>query len=507
VFSFGYPLGVTMDQAFKDRVVTMNKGNISALRKDNLGIQHSAAISGGNSGGPLVDANGLVLGMNSAEMRQGNSLFLAVGADLIRDFLGRKGFAGLFDASVPPPLASGAMAAAVPLPASAGVRLNALGEIECSADVLIDAEKGAAVYFDGARIGVAPLVTTLSKPITEMEIRGEMGAFSGKLRLLQSLSGLTAVRPALVPYRTEVVVTSEPAGAEVAEDGKVLGTTPLRMEMPTGEHAFDLTLQGYFFDPVRVVAKRSAPGAAHAVGSVLIPVSVRNMKTGTTVKLTFRSGSRELAFGSDRKIALPAGDWRLTAPEVAWLNGVEIPVAVADEPVVVDAAAFARTGTVRIADLGPNSRVWLNGSELSVPSNPLRLPLGSNNLYCWEDGRLPLPETVIRVKPDETLTVQWPRVTGNEVWAKRYARTGLIMALVGAAVIAHGAYNNLNEVATEKASSYDEYRDIKDRTKAEIYIGGSVVAVSALMDLIGLGYRRSFVAQRKFRDGLGGTAE
>ncbi|MCK7508736.1 MAG: S1C family serine protease [Desulfobacterales bacterium] len=56
-------------------------------------IQHSAAISNGNSGGPLVDASRTVIGMNTAGIDEGQSLFFAVGADRIRDFLARRGIA------------------------------------------------------------------------------------------------------------------------------------------------------------------------------------------------------------------------------------------------------------------------------------------------------------------------------------------------------------------------------------------------------------------------------
>jgi len=61
VYSFGFPLGASLGWRFTDLVVTMNKGMISAIRKEELGIQHSAAISHGNSGGPLVDDSGWYL--------------------------------------------------------------------------------------------------------------------------------------------------------------------------------------------------------------------------------------------------------------------------------------------------------------------------------------------------------------------------------------------------------------------------------------------------------------
>jgi S1-C subfamily serine protease len=91
VYSLGFPLGGSIGKELKEVVVTMNKGTVSAVRKVDLGIQHSAAISPGNSGGPLVDESGLVVGMNTATVEGGNSIFLAIGADRIRAFLQKQG--------------------------------------------------------------------------------------------------------------------------------------------------------------------------------------------------------------------------------------------------------------------------------------------------------------------------------------------------------------------------------------------------------------------------------
>jgi serine protease Do len=73
VFAIGYPGGVDIaqglssDDMLRPAPPVKTKGNVSAGRsaKDFETLLHTAAIGGGNSGGPLVDACGRVLGINS----------------------------------------------------------------------------------------------------------------------------------------------------------------------------------------------------------------------------------------------------------------------------------------------------------------------------------------------------------------------------------------------------------------------------------------------------------
>jgi serine protease Do len=73
VFAIGYPGGVdiaqglNMSDVLRPQAPVKTRGNVSAGRsaKGFETILHTAAIGGGNSGGPLVDACGRVLGVNS----------------------------------------------------------------------------------------------------------------------------------------------------------------------------------------------------------------------------------------------------------------------------------------------------------------------------------------------------------------------------------------------------------------------------------------------------------
>ena len=79
VVAIGHPLGLE---------ATVTKGIVSAKR-DKIWIQTDAAVSKGNSGGPLIDRYGRVVGINSlkyeSKSEQGERLNFSIRADLIRE--------------------------------------------------------------------------------------------------------------------------------------------------------------------------------------------------------------------------------------------------------------------------------------------------------------------------------------------------------------------------------------------------------------------------------------
>lgn len=100
VYALGYPANNTDFQqklnyaAYTDNDVTITQGNISKTHfvstDTNLTgvqlLQHSAYLSGGNSGGPLVNAQGHVVGMNNASSNFDN-YYYAIEMNQVKDLL------------------------------------------------------------------------------------------------------------------------------------------------------------------------------------------------------------------------------------------------------------------------------------------------------------------------------------------------------------------------------------------------------------------------------------
>lgn len=81
IYAIGSPKGMAY---------TLTKGSISAkerLIRNNTYIQIDAAINEGNSGGPLLNDNGQVLGMNTLKMSDSEGIGLAIPIDRICEYL------------------------------------------------------------------------------------------------------------------------------------------------------------------------------------------------------------------------------------------------------------------------------------------------------------------------------------------------------------------------------------------------------------------------------------
>lgn len=83
-FAFGSPLGEFPESMTMGVISGVNRRIMSPGGRMIEGVlQTDAAISNGNSGGPLVDASGFVLGMNSQGRDDGQNIGFAVPADTI----------------------------------------------------------------------------------------------------------------------------------------------------------------------------------------------------------------------------------------------------------------------------------------------------------------------------------------------------------------------------------------------------------------------------------------
>ncbi len=130
---------------------TVSKGVVSALDRaivSSSGIQLSgliqtdAAINDGNSGGPLVNTRGEVVGMNSSKMSAGEGVGFALNINLTRTTAGRlialgplppPGYLGAFGLDVRP-----ALAAALGLPSSGGFVVTQIDPNSPAADAGIE---------------------------------------------------------------------------------------------------------------------------------------------------------------------------------------------------------------------------------------------------------------------------------------------------------------------------------------------------------------------------------
>jgi S1-C subfamily serine protease len=101
---FGFPFGSEVEVGktnLPDIVpsVSVTKGSFSAARGDDLGntafLQTSATVNPGNSGGPMVDREGFVLGVVRLKLRDGDGIGFAIPVNSVKDFLEVRGYGSL----------------------------------------------------------------------------------------------------------------------------------------------------------------------------------------------------------------------------------------------------------------------------------------------------------------------------------------------------------------------------------------------------------------------------
>jgi S1-C subfamily serine protease/regulation of enolase protein 1 (concanavalin A-like superfamily) len=98
---YGFPFGEMLNVTSKGNpAITVNKGAVSSLRRNEAGglalIQIDGSVNPGNSGGPIVDEKGRLIGITVAKLRVAENIGLAIpGAELVRMLDGRVGGARL----------------------------------------------------------------------------------------------------------------------------------------------------------------------------------------------------------------------------------------------------------------------------------------------------------------------------------------------------------------------------------------------------------------------------
>ena len=496
VYSFGYPLGATITQIFQDRIVSMNKGNISAFRDDELSIQHNAAISKGNSGGPLVNENKKVVGINTAEIESGNSLYYSIGTDRVAAFLNERGYSDILKWNY---------RILIPENNKINVKTNPLGEFESSSDLLVLGEDGARIYLDKYLLGTTPMYVSLQNPLSEIRIVGAEGEFSARIRKLSSLSGTTELIP---EYEKKLVSLdiSESTGKSVGvyADGRFLGNTPLLTELPgdiydlsfksdssvhpdinldlTKERLKEIVLQGEPGYQIRVLNFPMLPDSDGTdINQNLILGKSTTRQSGSFL---FHSNDTdmEIQAGFADSIVLSKGSWTLEIQGIPEWEGRITEFEVNGET-SVDLYKSGGSGSLTIRNFQKNMEVYVDGNKIETPSEiiPL-LPLGLRDVYIWKDGNLPY-EIDITVRNDNSAFVTFQSETAHSTKGWIWGAGSLLVAGAGVSL----GLIDTDPYALSHSSNYDEYVDVKTdiaRMSGGLILTGTAMLISAIAEWV-----------------------
>jgi len=492
VSSLGFPIGTALDRLFEDRVVTMNRGSISAVRESDLNIQHTAAISHGNSGGPLVNSTGEVIGINTALLEEANSLYYAVGVDHIYSFLIENGFSDI--------LKWNSRILYKNENIDDGVKYNTLGEIEISADLIVNAQKGAEVYINDEFKGLAPLFLYIEQPESILRIVCEGSEFSSQLRVLRTLSGTTTIEPKVAKDVITVEIIGS-AGAEVYADGRFIGRAPLEIELPADDYQFNFKKAEYYFEPINykfdsknnvTLEINEIPAQLIRLRNLQIPLKSNLMDfiqgdvllaDENRVEFSFKSGDRLVRRSLSDSIYLPDGVWEMTIFGIPEYQDLLAEFTITGKTTEIDLNNFKPEGLLTIRNFPENAEIWVDGMKLSDLSvSPLSLPLGLRNIYIWKNGTLPL-SLDINIKQTDDAYITWQDISGHDVNATSIAAVGLITTGIGTGMIILSGLFGLNDFAVQNSSNYGEY-DLLRKLGLISSITGSGFIVGGLLTAI-----------------------
>lgn len=206
VFALGAPLGIEF---------TLTEGRISTLARQTdiavpmLMLQHDAAVNPGSSGGPLVDAEGRLIGMNS-QIADGSRMFVGIAYAIPTAELTRI-VQGLIDETLPPFPTLGLIARPVDRQIAAALNVQAQG-------LLIDAvAPGSLAETAGLKAG--DIITQASG--TTLTAPGDF-AFAIEAASADGKATLTLLRNGQEQTVNFALTDTEPTGLRTREAPRLL---------------------------------------------------------------------------------------------------------------------------------------------------------------------------------------------------------------------------------------------------------------------------------------------
>jgi len=495
VYSFGYPLGSLITHLFQDRIVSMNKGNISAFRDDELSIQHNAAISKGNSGGPLVNNDIEVVGINTALIESGNSLYYSIGIDKAATFLIERGYSDILKWNKRYVNSE---------EVKVNLETNQLGELESSSDLLILGEEGAEIYLDNNLIGKSPMYVNLYQPLSNLRIVGTDGEFTAKIRWLNSLSGTTELIPRF--ERKLVSLNIKDSAGELVEvfaDGQFLGTTPLDTELPGDVYTLSFKSRKDTYTDMNIDLREESSKEIRIHGVPGYRVKIMNFTTssdqGTVDEMNlilgkatsrmsgsfvFRSRDNETIVKNsfNEPIVLREGRWTLEVQGIPDWEGQQIDFEVHGET-MLDLLKYGGSGTLTIRNFKKGMEVYVDRKKIENPSPVIPdLPLGLHDIYIWKDGKLPY-EIDITVRKNNSAFVTFQPKTAPSTKARLWGSSGLLCAGAGLVL----GLIDTDPYALSKTNNYREYVDEKEKIalmSSGLIITGAIMLLPALVEWV-----------------------
>jgi formylglycine-generating enzyme required for sulfatase activity len=254
-------------------------------------------------------------------------------------------------------------------------------------------EAGAEVVLDGRPIGRTPLADFEVRPgLHRLEFSAER--YLPQVLELDVEGGGERQRlvASLTPNWAPVMLTSEPAGAEVFVDGAPSGATPAELEVTAGEREIEVRLAGYnaWRDRIQVVAAQpqELPPVALVQADGRVELASTPSEASVNVDGEFRGRTPltlRLRPGRAHRITLtkPGHDTVTRELSVAADSGRQLQIELT-----------AQYGEVDVRSEPPGAEIWVDGQQAGVTPSRLTLSALSHDIEVRLDGYAPVSDEI-----------------------------------------------------------------------------------------------------------------
>jgi S1-C subfamily serine protease len=293
VAAIGYPRNFQIMKYVDITRASITVGNISSLRNDNFAIQHTAPINPGNSGGPLIDENGIVIGINSRYISDSTIIGFAIPTSIILQYLRDNKSLDLLKYDY--------------------LETDAPDYIETGDSIFIDLDPSFTAYVNDEKIGTCPVIIKSLKEGNNT-VKIESGAYHSeqKFSVKKSITRNYVYKPDLIPYYGTIILNSDPEGAVLSIDGTDKGKLPFTWtKINCGSHQIEIRLEGY-----SAIIDRISIGKGDKYENIYKLEKGHVLKFSKMLpddsKIILQKGNNEYKYSSKENIFLGDGDWRLS---------------------------------------------------------------------------------------------------------------------------------------------------------------------------------------------------
>jgi len=380
VIAVGYPIQKSLS-FLKELRATVSIGNVSSIRDSIDGIQHTAAINPGNSGGPLLNSDGLVIGINAKTMTNAQGIHFAIPVDKLKKWLNEEKYSSILETNK-----NAAKHKSFKIDSNKFnvVKADKNETIEIGQNIFINYNAGADIYINGEIYGQTPLLMKSAKlDISVIRVETNEGYDEIKVKINPSITDIFTFNPVIKAFTGKLFIDTEPAKSLVYIDGKDAGRTPyLNQELSVGKHKIELKNENYkmLTDEVEI-SKNQLIEKKYTLEKTYL-VKFKNLLPSNT-KIELANGNNKISYNLNKPVRVEKGNWEVyIINEFLDTGSNPINIEITDDDYTIDNKIIYKAGELVIKNIKPKSIVYLDGDNITqeLKNNKIKLNYGEHKL-------------------------------------------------------------------------------------------------------------------------------